>query len=209
MSYDAQTFEFKIALLVLAYANYSTRNAELTAIVTALNGDATKHDTTIELAPTGLRPGHHVNTRFTNDVLLVVNRAKGGNLTPAAMGDIIDGAMGQVVAPEVIDLPHATPASVTVGAVVSCTVGNWLYKPTSYAYQWLRGAATIAGATSANYTTVTADGTGGSISCRVTATNAAGSTPATSNAIAVAALDARRAQGHVDVVARGGGPSRR
>jgi surface protein len=79
-------------------------------------------------------------------------------------------------------LPNVTGSAV-VGNVLSTTNGTWTNSPTSYAYQWKRGATNIG--TNANaYTLVNADA-GQSITCVVTATNAGGSTPATSNAVQI------------------------
>jgi hypothetical protein len=75
--------------------------------------------------------------------------------------------------PTVVDVPHVS----AMGAVASCTMGNWTNVPTSYTYAWQRDGSPISGATSADYTMVAAD-TGKGIGCIVTATNAAGSTAA-------------------------------
>jgi hypothetical protein len=70
----------------------------------------------------------------------------------------------------------------TVGAQIGVSNGTWINSPDSYAYQWLRNGANIAlNGTSQFYTLVVADA-GAMISCRVTATNADGSVPATSAA---------------------------
>jgi len=79
-------------------------------------------------------------------------------------------------------LPNVTGSAV-VGNVLSTTNGTWTNSPTSYAYQWKRGATNI-GTNANTYTLVNADA-GQSITCVVTATNAGGSTPATSNAVQV------------------------
>jgi len=80
----------------------------------------------------------------------------------------------------------------TVGSALSCSQGNWAsdllgsflyWAPRSFGYQWLRNGAAIIGATASSYTARDA----GSYSCRVTATNQAGSTSQTSAAHAVAA----------------------
>jgi hypothetical protein len=70
----------------------------------------------------------------------------------------------------------------TLGSVLTTTNGTWSNSPTSYTYKWRRGAAIISGATSSTYTLVIAD-SNASITSEVTAINAGGSTPATSNAI--------------------------
>ena len=80
----------------------------------------------------------------------------------------------------------------TVGSTLACSQGTWFNSPTSYAYQWLRDGANIAGATASTYVVVSGD-LGHSISCTVTATNAFGSTPATSNAVLIVALPANTA----------------
>jgi hypothetical protein len=72
--------------------------------------------------------------------------------------------------------------STTVGSVLSVTTGTWSGSPSGYAYQWKRGGTNIASATANTYTLVTAD-LGAMISCDVTATNANGSTTASSNSL--------------------------
>lgn len=89
MSYTIATFVSDLTILDGIHPRYANKAAELTAIATALSTDLTKHDKTIEAAPAGLIAGHPVNSHFTNDVLLVVNAGKAGNLTPAAMGAAI------------------------------------------------------------------------------------------------------------------------
>ena len=69
----------------------------------------------------------------------------------------------------------------TLGSVLTTTNGTWTNSPISYTYQWKRGATNI-GTNTTTYTLVTAD-SGAAITCVVTATNASGSTPATSNTI--------------------------
>lgn len=83
--------------------------------------------------------------------------------------------------------PQLTPAGTVVsGTALSCSQGTWTGAPTiTYAYAMFRDGTTNVGSTNA-YTTVTAD-QGHSITCTVTATNGVGSTPATTNAVAVVA----------------------
>jgi hypothetical protein len=73
---------------------------------------------------------------------------------------------------------------------LTCTRGTWaadllgsfLYRaPQSFAYQWSRDGTDIPGATAANYT----PSTPGSYTCRVTATNRAGSAAQTSPAVTI------------------------
>lgn len=69
----------------------------------------------------------------------------------------------------------------TVNSVLTSTNGTWTNSPTSYAYQWKRGATNI-GTNANTYQLVLADSTA-EITCVVTAINTGGSTPATSNTI--------------------------
>jgi hypothetical protein len=183
MTYQVADFSREVALNAAIHNANPNRAAELNAISTALGSDATTHDTTIQTAPAGLQPGQASNTRFTNDVLLVVNAGKGGNLTNAQMATAITALVSQVIPPANTTAPVASGTG-TVGQTLSCTQGVWTNAPTSYVYQWLRDGSNIASATNATYVLVAADSTH-SLSCSVTATNPAGSASATSNAIAV------------------------
>lgn len=169
--------------------------AEMGAIVTALGTETATHDRTIEKPSSAIlrlgEPGTSVYgsgtfTRLTNDIILLVNAAKGGNLANSQIIAALDDALGTAHAPANIDVPfasaNASPA--IVGTVCTCTVGTWAATPSSYAYQWKRDGATNLG-TAANYTLIAADVGGHAITCIVTATNATGSTAAPpSNAIA-------------------------
>lgn len=83
-------------------------------------------------------------------------------------------------------LPVVSGTNYYVGDVLTTTDGTWTSSPTSFTYQWKRGATNI-GTNANTYTLVTADANT-NITCVVTATNASGSTPATSNIIATTAL---------------------
>jgi hypothetical protein len=183
VSYQIADFSSQVALNAAIHHAYPNRAAELNAIATALGSDTTTHDTTIETAPAGLIPAAG-NSRFTNDVLLVVNAGKAGNLTNAAMAAAITAGLANELPPVNTAAPVASGTG-TVGQNLTVTNGTWQYAPTGYAYQWLRNGANILGATNAVYALVGAD-SGNNVSCQVTATNPAGSTVATSNAIAVA-----------------------
>ncbi|MGA7705362.1 MAG: hypothetical protein WB998_10760 [Solirubrobacteraceae bacterium] len=82
--------------------------------------------------------------------------------------------------------------ALTVGDVLSATKGTWSGNPTSYAYQWQdcngsgASCSNIASATASAYTLKTSD-VGHTMRVVVTATNAGGSTPATSAASTVVA----------------------
>jgi hypothetical protein len=68
------------------------------------------------------------------------------------------------------------------GNTLTTTNGTWTNTPTGYTYQWLRNGVAISGQTASTYTVVQSD-IGTSVTCQVTATNAAGSTAAVSNAL--------------------------
>ena len=90
-------------------------------------------------------------------------------------------------APPVLSASPVVTGTPAVGQTLSCSQGVWFNSPTSYTYQWLRDGTVISGATASTYVVVSGD-LGHSISCTVTATNAFGSTPATSNAVVIVAL---------------------
>jgi hypothetical protein len=99
------------------------------------------------------------------------------NRPPGSAGG---GAPG---APTNRDVPHLQGTG-AVGEVLTCTMGNWNGEPTSYAYAWKSNTAAVGG-TGDTYTVAESDA-GHSITCTVTATNAAGSTTAPpSNAVHV------------------------
>jgi hypothetical protein len=185
MSYKIADFSSQITINARIHKWNPNRAAELNAIAAALNTDTSTHDATMQTAPAGLRPGNRANTRFTNDILLVVNAGRGGNLTPVAMGNAITAGLAQEIPPVNTTVPALTGTG-TVGQVLTVTNGNWTYTPSSYTYVWRRGATTIAGAAASTYMLVAAD-SGTTITCIVTARNAAGATAAPpSNGIAVA-----------------------
>lgn len=91
---------------------------------------------------------------------------------------------GVAVAPANTVAPSVTGTAV-VGQTLTTTNGTWTNSPTSYSYQWYRGATLITGATSSSYTLVQADaGNTSNIKCTVTATNGGGSASADSNTVA-------------------------
>jgi hypothetical protein len=184
MTFQVSDFSGQVLLNTKIHHFYPNRATELNAIASALSSDATTHDTTISTAPAGLQPGNPANSHFTNDILLVVNAGKGGNLTNTQMSNAITAGLANEIPPVNTTAPAVTGVG-AVGNTLSVTNGNWTYVPTSYAYQWLRNGANIAGATASTYVLQAAD-SGTNVSCQVTATNPAGSTVANSNAIACA-----------------------
>jgi surface protein len=71
-----------------------------------------------------------------------------------------------------------------IGQVLTTTNGTWTGSPT-FTYQWYRGVSAISGQTASTYTIQYLDlyNTASSITCEVTATNAAGTDTVTSNGI--------------------------
>lgn len=87
--------------------------------------------------------------------LILGNQKGGGSTSPPA----------NTVAPSVT-------GTAVVGQTLTTTNGTWTNSPTSYTYQWYRGATLITGATSSSYTLVQADaGNTSNIKCTVTASN--------------------------------------
>ena len=96
-----------------------------------------------------------------------------------------------VTPPSVIDVPYVSPPdTAAVGAVLSCTMGNWNGmggEPATYAYSWQHHTSPAEIGTGASYTTVAGDADT-TVLCIVTATNGAGSTAApASNSVTVTA----------------------
>jgi len=185
MSMDVVTFTNRTVQAVKHHKWYASRATELSAIAAALNPDTITHDTTKKTAISGLRPGHRLNSAFTNHVLRHVNAGKAGNLSNLAMSNAITGEMSKVLVPTNVT-PPVISGTATVGSTLSSTVGTWNYVPTSYQRQWRRGAVNIAGATGTTHVLVAAD-SGTTVTMQLVAVNAAGeSAPIISNGIAVA-----------------------
>jgi hypothetical protein len=195
MSVHTTEFEGWISDVVKSHKWYKTAanpvppaavNAEMAAIATALAADTTKHDKTMEAAAAPLRINHETHTRFTNEINLLVNKGKAGNLSNASMIAAMDAVIGVVSKPGIVTTPYAHAAATPpiVGTVCSVTNGSWIGAPTSYTYQWTRDGTVISGATAASYTLIAADVGGHQIRCVVSATNSQGTTAAPpSNAI--------------------------
>lgn len=174
----------EMTILQKKWYAYPAVNAELQAIVAGLGADLTTHSHLIETPPAATKHGP-AQTPFTNQALLIVNKAKGGNVPNATIAAAIDDVIGVAHAPAPVYAPQVS-GTATVGSTLSCTMGIWDGAPTSYAYQWLRDGANIAGATAATYVLQAADSKHG-VSCRVTATNATGTGPGSvSNSVQIA-----------------------
>ena len=88
-----------------------------------------------------------------------------------------------IVSAPVNTIAPVISGTTTLGSVLTTTDGIWTNSPTSFAYQWKRGATNI-GTNANTYTLVVAD-TNENITCVVTGTNAIGSGNASSNLITV------------------------
>lgn len=125
---------------------------------------------------------------------------EGEDLTPTltqAQNDvavlIAAGPAPETLPPFVIDMPYVDGTG-TVGATLTCTMGNWTGEPTEYAYQWTSDEANV-GSDAASYVIAAGDA-GHSMACVVTATNDNGSTAAPpSNAVMVDASAAATKEG--------------
>ncbi|MDX6719143.1 MAG: hypothetical protein QOJ63_1397, partial [Solirubrobacteraceae bacterium] len=87
-------------------------------------------------------------------------------------------APSNTAAPAVTGIPE-------VGQALACSTGTWSGDPPlTFTYAWLSDGSRIAGASASGHAVQDSD-SGHALSCRVTATNAAGSASALSNAIRV------------------------
>ncbi len=127
----------------------------------------------------------------TNQTKTVVSGDLGNSIRCQVTGTNVSGAntanSQQLNIPTVaVQRPENTVAPAitgtpSIGNTLTCSTGTWNGSPSSYAYQWKRGTTNI-GTNSPNYTLVSAD-VDSVISCVVSATNAGGTEPATSNSI--------------------------
>lgn len=93
MSYQPSDFQQEIAINTAIHKWYVNAKAELQLMSTAVKADLTKHDATVETALGILKPGLWTNTRYENDIALIINKGKGGNLTAAQMGAAMDAVV--------------------------------------------------------------------------------------------------------------------
>ena len=122
-----------------------------------------------------------------------------------AAATLFTEAVGSAPAfPALLRSPVGSGAPVIFGAAqlgqqLSCSQGSWASDllgsflsraPASFAFQWQRDGADVAGATSSTYPPTQP----GAYSCRVTATNQAGSSSQTSGAVAVSAPPSQPSQ---------------
>jgi hypothetical protein len=89
--------------------------------------------------------------------------------------------------PTILAAPGSTRPPVIAGTAranrsLSCAPGEWTGAPTRYSYQWSRDGTAIQGASDPVYTVQTID-EGSSLSCAVSAANAAGTSAAATSAV--------------------------
>lgn len=137
-----------------------------------------------ESVPLGQPP---ILTREVEDLTPTLTQAENDAAVTAAAG-----APPAVEAPVNVDVPYVGGVGI-LGGTLTCTMGNWEGEPTTYAYQWKSDAADV-GTGAASYVVADTD-VGHSITCVVTATNAAGSTtaPPSNAVVATVSAAARRA----------------
>lgn len=116
----------------------------------------------------------------------LVTATNSAGAASAASNAITIDAGSSAVAPANTVAP-AISGSTSIGSLLTSTSGAWTGTPApTFTYQWRRDGANIAGATSATYTVTLADA-GAQLTCRVTATNSAGTAGATSNGLTIPA----------------------
>ncbi|GAA4708715.1 hypothetical protein [Nocardioides conyzicola] len=106
-----------------------------------------------------------------------------GSTTRSSAAVVVVG--GSLVAPVLVTAPSIT-GTPTVGETLTCDAGTWSGTGITYTRRWRRDGLTILGATATTYATVPADADT-ELSCVVTATNAGGTTDATSAPVTVRA----------------------
>jgi hypothetical protein len=98
--------------------------------------------------------------------------AAGGSTTVSATVLVVAARLRNSEPPVIFGSPH-------VGSTLTCTRGRWVATaPVRFSYRWLRGSRRIPGVTARRYRPVAADA-GAVVTCRVIATNAAGTRTAT------------------------------
>jgi hypothetical protein len=131
---------------------------------------------------------------FLNRIIAGANGIGGGAVIPtyqsldySAFQSVVNAVQTRISTPPpaptntVLPVASFTSGTGALGSVCTCTTGTWTGSPT-FARQWLRAGANIAGATATTYTLVAAD-SGNPITCRITGTNAGGSHAVVSNAL--------------------------
>ena len=152
----------------------------------------------VTISTDALRDGIEVVVTATNS---------GGNASSGFRLDVIaEVTEPELVAPASQVAPSLSGTGV-IGTEVEVDAGSWTGTPVpELALQWLRDGGAIEGATASVYVPVAADDRG-LLTCRVTATNSAGSATAVATPLAVTRVPPVAAGGLADVqFVRGSGP---
>jgi hypothetical protein len=161
-------------------------------------------------SPITVTGSYAVNQAYT--FTMSATNANGTSGTSTASNSVTPNALSVPVNTGGANAPVVTPSSGTAGTTTfSCTTGTWSNSPTSYTYQWQHTNedvpfANIPSATSSTYSPPSnyLSLYGASLRCRVTASNAAGSsTPAASNPVTVLAPLSRPSGGTVSLSGTG------
>ncbi|CAB4912415.1 unannotated protein [freshwater metagenome] len=112
-------------------------------------------------------------------ITCVVTGTNGAGSATATSAAVTPAAAPVTPAPVSTGAP-SIQGTVAVGQQLTCTQGSWSNAPTGYAYSWRRDGGEVA--TGSQYTPTSADA-GRAITCVVTASNAGGSSSATSPAV--------------------------
>lgn len=119
--------------------------------------------------------------RAPGDPEVLFNRGTYDTYNDYDTGVFVSPAVNKIAPPVNTVLPAVTGSAIT-GQTLTCSQGTWVNSPSGYAYQWKRNGVAISGQTATTKLLVMAD-EGQAITCTVTATNADGSTSATSNTV--------------------------
>jgi hypothetical protein len=138
--------------------------------------------------PNVLGLGFSFGTLFGVDVqgdLLTINPATGAGTVIATGGPAEGGLATQMGFPAPFNTaPPQVGGPPRAGGILSCSPGSWSNNPSAYAYQWYRNGAPLAGFTTSTYTLGTLD-EGTTLTCLVSASNAAGYALATSTVVKI------------------------
>jgi hypothetical protein len=127
---------------------------------------------------------------LTNSHRAQIAVAPDGSVTLVAQ--INDGSGSRIAAfthanpaaPKNTEPPQTSaPNGTNAGATITCSTGTWTASPTSYLFEWLVDGKSLGPGAASSSHVITAAELGHQLSCRVTASNAAGSGQATSEAI--------------------------
>lgn len=127
----------------------------------------------LEILITGIATDGTRTSKFSGPTPFVMPAVQTQIVAPVVVKPVTPAPVARIAAPSATKKPRIA-GSARVGRTLTVRRGSWLAGPT-FKYRWLRGGKPIKGATRKTYRLHSAD-RGKRISCRVTATNATGST---------------------------------